>query len=186
MKNCSLVIGRFQGFTNKHEELIEESLKDFKIEDGLIKHDPETIVGLVNGEKSSIDKERNPFTFAEKVKMIRKVFPHIKCIKLSNGFIGEILDVTSGIYYNLSRICTGEDRAKGYYDQIKNEKYFVDWPYRDIQLFVLTRTGTSGTEFRKCLRTNDKKRFEQIVPYQLWEDFDELRNIYIERIKEKN
>jgi hypothetical protein len=177
IKECYLVLGRFQGYTVKHEELISLAQRDIDGNLGeVFWHPPEVMAGIICGEKSSEDKEKNPFTFVQRVDLIRQCRPQIKCVRLSSGFLGDAMDTLYGLGHFLPVIYVGEDRKFSYQKQIQRYKY-------DIEVRVLPRdTLISGTKFREALKTNDKKMFEEIAPNHLHRHYDRIREIYFENI----
>jgi len=186
MNRCSLVIGRFQGLTILHETLIRQSLETHEVTIKWEVEEPiETIVGIVCGEKSSKDKKKNFLTFVERVGMIRTVFPDIKCIRLPDAFIGNILDVLYGFNYNIIEICIGGDRYETYKKMLEEPKYFHPFPWRKINIRNIDRVeNVSASQIRKAFVDNDLEEYKRLAPESLHRYFDRYRNLYLERTRE--
>lgn len=182
-----LIIGRFQGVTKKHKELIQMSADRAYDVWTVDEYAPrKTIIGIVHGAKSSEYKTRNPFTFIERVDMLRKIFPCIVCIKLPTGWIGDAVEICHGLHYDIKEIFSGSDRDYG--TMIAKSSYYLDrelFSYHPT-IDILERKGGegfSGTEIRRSLRESDWNLFRRLSPKELHFEYKRLKRIYKERQK---
>lgn len=166
MKNCVVVLGRFQGFTKKHYKIISKAKKENK--------NSKIVVAIVNGLKSSKNVDVNPFTYFERCKMIKKCFPEVLCIKISRGFLMDLLKILAKLDYNIKRIYCGSDRAMNYKDQIKRLEL-------NIEVRSIKRDFVSATLLRESLQNHNIEKFKQLSPPELWEDFEVLSRKYNRR-----
>lgn len=185
MKKCHLVVGRFQGVTKKHEELIQRAKN--RAEEDMVN----VVVGIVCGAKSSQDMKRNPFNFTECVQMLRILYPQypIKYVKLPTAFIGDAVEVLWGFGYNITGIFIGADRAESFQKQLSNHKYykehfpFVDVEFDLIPLYILPRDNDiSASQIREALYTGDRKTFWSLSPQPLHAHEKWLKEIVLQRM----
>lgn len=185
-EKCNLVIGRFQGVTKAHVDLLHQSFVDtnhwlWSPESERVRIP--TYVGIVVGKKSSKNKIINPFTFIERVNMLRRVFPELRCVKLPTAFIGDILEIFHGLSHNINMVYIGSDRKGIYEKQLKEPKYFLPFKWYEVKVKVRERKDNiSATDLRKALLNEDEKIFKKMSPVELWREFQNLCKLYKERI----
>jgi hypothetical protein len=76
---------------------------------------------IVDGEKSSKDKEKNPFSFEERKRMINKINKSVEVLRVVHGYLPETIKYLYDKYGNrldgIDFYC-GTDRVNGYESQI--------------------------------------------------------------------
>lgn len=162
----TLIIGRFQPLHFGHFQLIRKNINS---EDKLI-------FCIINGIKSSQDKNKNPFSFEYRKSLILKVFPDAIIISANQTFIPDILKNEVFKDYSRINIICGPDRSKDYLRQIKglNNVYLIEYDYLHYKV--------CGTEIRKALKENDRYLFELLMPLKLSNEFNNMRNIIQQNI----
>ena len=167
MKEAILFPGRFQPFHNGHVRIIEEIYMN--VSDDLI-------INVVNSEKRT---ERNPFSFEIIEKMIKAVFPvdSIKVTRSSDCYIPDIYKSLKEEYDAVPFTICGEDRQATYINQILRANKYESKEFINTKLFSFQRSekSFSGTQVRQALKNNDRKTFDELMPYELWSFYKELR-----------
>ena len=155
----ALVIGRFQPLTLGHVKVINEAFK---------KGAKNVVIGIVKGAKSSEDKERNPFSVEDQIKMIESSFAGDDRVKYGVISSGVVRQAMTDLPYIFKYFVFGKDR-KEYKDQLAK--------LRDIVPIEVERSDEeiSATKVRDALRSGDKKTFESMTPAGMHSMYDELR-----------
>lgn len=179
-KKAFIIIGRLQGITKAHNELIWLAKKDSDIESfnhPSFSNPPEVFVGVVCGRMTSKNKKVNPFTFTDRIWMIRQCHPDIKCLKLSTAYLGDAVDLCYGLGYDLKRLYVGGDREETYRKQIERHKH-------TIEIVVLDRNNDiSGTKFREALlRDADGDSFFKLAPGELHRHYGKIKSMFRENL----
>lgn len=102
MQTVNFFGGRFNPLSKKHHEIIED----------MTTYNGDHIVFIIDGEKSSLDMNKNPLDSEIRKEVIKSCFPNIKIDVCSSIFQSlEILDVMG--YDNIRWFC-GSDREESY------------------------------------------------------------------------
>lgn len=135
---------------------------------------PHSYVVLVKGEKSSLDKSRNPLPFEIQKKMLEKVLPENIKLKISRSAnIENLLPELDGKNF---AVYAGPDRVAAYrlYANIAiNQGYHIK--VIDTEQMLPRDDNISGTKLRKALKDNDFEAFKKVAPHQIWSMFKELQ-----------
>ena len=167
MKTRNVIVfpGRFQPFHLLHWGI----LYTFAINN----KDKEILICLVDGEKTSKNKEVNPFDRYIRMALIDScidTLPHnvdLYLESLPTGYIPKIQEIISEDGYNIVGVLCGEDRRP---------KYITMAPH--IEVFCIPRTvDISGTAIRQMIRDNDFNGYLYNMPEELSnrETFNRLR-----------
>jgi len=160
----SLFLGRMQPIHNGHDAIIK-----------MLKNKPFVIV--VKGAKSSQDKERNPFDFKYQKELIKKLNPNVDVLEFSSGYIPDMINELRKKGVEIVEVLAGNDRIKGYENQIKSfNKQMPDDKKIDVK-FKETPRITSATTVRNAIKQDDKNTFEKNVPKKLWSEYDKMKKI---------
>jgi nicotinamide mononucleotide adenylyltransferase len=158
-----MYIGRFQGFTIGHKAVLDLMSKT---------HD-KSVLFLVKGKKTSLDKDKNPFSFETQQFMVKKCLPaNVKLEILEGSVVPALEEFMQTDTHDTYVLYSGPDRLAGY-NEFK--KYFKK---QDKSLVVLNtemmvprQEHVSGTKFREALRSNDLDKFKTVAPKELWNSF---------------
>ena len=159
-----IFIGRLQGITVGHTKVI----------DIMSKTHPYNYIVLVKGEKSSGDKQRNPFPFEVQEKMIKKILQNnVKLIVAKSANLEDVLPKLDG--KNFTIYC-GPDRLsdyRRYASYVSKQGYIVK--VIDTEQMIPRDDSISGTKFRAALKANDFEAFKKIAPKEIHGMFSELQ-----------
>jgi nicotinamide mononucleotide adenylyltransferase len=157
-QHCDIFVGRFQGITKGHVEVIKKM------------NNP--IVVIVSGEKSSLIKERNPLTASYRQKLFAKIFPGIQTLIWPNGYIPNIVSFLNDKRYVVDNVFTGKESFTGFVDQLSALGYTTP------KVKVVKRyKRLSSSKLRAAIRNRKYNEFLKIVPKQLfseWKTFKKL------------
>ena len=162
-KPVEIFLGRLQPLHNGHL--------------GIIKSMKNPVVVLVKGGKSSLDKTRNPLSAEDQERLVKKAAPNAKVVIASTGYIPDILkqlNVTDAIVH------AGTDRIREYKAQIQRANKDATPETKlnvDFEETVRKGSSVSSTIVRAAIRGGDKKVYQQHVPKQLWDEFDNLKEL---------
>tara|TARA_B100001093_G_scaffold476997_1_gene503870 strand:- start:3553 stop:4887 length:1335 start_codon:yes stop_codon:yes gene_type:complete len=163
----TFVFGRFNPPTTGHEKLFEQ-LK--KASSGSYR---------IYASKSQ-DPKKNPLTFKQKIKFLRKIFPkHARSIMADND-VRTVLDIATKLYdqgYTKVNMVAGSDRVKEFsillnkYNGVKSRHGFYE--FKD-QIKVVSAgdrdpdaegvTGMSASKMRAAAANNDMASFAKGLP----------------------
>lgn len=168
LKPVELFLGRFQPLHNGHATVIGRM------------HNP--VVALVKGKGSSTDKERNPLSAKDQLRLIKKVKPGVVAIEVPTGYVPDIGLLLREKGMELTAVYAGDDRKDKYAQQFESfNKKHPDEAF-DIKIkptFDPTAGrigGTSATLVRKAIRDGDEKTFKEHMPKALHSEWDFLRS----------
>ena len=150
-KNAIFTIGRFQPPSSGHYKMINK-MKLFIREHSDLKLTP--IIVIIEGEKSSQDKKRNPLTGEDRIKFL-KASGHcdgFKFILAKNGFIAAGLIRQLG--YEPRVIAGGSDRADGYLKHL--DKDFKTPDDKPIEHFIVP--GLERVDSSVLTKKSDKSK----------------------------
>lgn len=143
------------------------------------------IIGIVRGEKSSQDKERNPISVDYQMELIRKIAPDATIKIFADGFLPFIISAMRGDDLEIVKVFAGTDRIKSYEQTIKSfNKKIPEDRQMDIEFVEIERGSgdVSATKIRSAIRSGDEAEYRNSVPKELWNEFSKLRDI----MKESN
>lgn len=162
-KICELFIGRFQPVHNAHAQNIKSLKNGF--------------VAIVKGSESSKNRTKNPLPFELQEKLIKKIAPDVKVIKVPNGYVPEIINMIRAKGYEVKTVVAGSDRIEGYRKQLMSVNARLDENLRMEVSFreTTTRAVTSGTYVRELVRAGDIEGFKKNTPRAIWGEFDTIR-----------
>lgn len=154
-ESLGIFIGRFQPPHKSHLQIIKHMAK---------KHN-KCILIIVSGDKSSIDKKRNPYSLEERIDMFNKVIPNnVEILTSKNSFIPKIL-LDNNLINDDAKcvvIYCGPDRKNDY---IRYEKYLKKYN-KDIQVFMqivdIDRENISSTILRQAILNNDIEKINEL------------------------
>ena len=168
---CELFLGRMQPPHLGHKKNIDRMKNP--------------IIGVVRGEKSSQDKERNPIPLAYQLELIKKFAPNAKIKVFADGFLPFIISDMRGEGLEIVKIFAGTDRIKTYEQTVNvfNKKIPED-RQMDIEFVEIERSDAdiSATKIRSALKAGDRQTYENSVPKELWNEFEKLSKIVNESI----
>jgi len=169
-KPAVVFMGRFQPITKAHVGIIKEMQKKYP--------GAEPFVFTVRGEKSSQDKEKNPFSFKIQQEMIEKS-ANIKYVEeVPSAFIGEFIDRTRNKNFEIEAIFCGSDRVKGYQSQVDRykEELDIDIKVEEIKRDMSSKENISATRVRESLKNNDFGTFQDLTVNLNKRDFIRLQS----------
>jgi len=142
----------------------------------IIKKMKNPIVVLVKGKKSSADKDRNPLSAEEQIRLLKKVFPKIRIIVAPTGYLPDIFsDLRENSGTEVVKVYSGADRISGYKRQIDSiNKKLPSRRQFDVQ-FEETPRFTSATKVREAIRSDNEEEFRKLMPKELWDEFEHLQ-----------
>jgi hypothetical protein len=157
--------GRLNPFTRGHKALVEklkEAAQEFKAR---------PILFIIDGEKTSLDKRKNPLTGDQRSQLVRRLYPDLDVDVVSSPF--EALEVLDLQGLKPKAWVVGSDRAKGYQRLIISENL-------DCKMEILDRhsgqaPGISATGARNAALENNMEEFARHMPPEL--SSDELATI---------
>ncbi len=141
------------------------------------------IIGIVRGEKSSQDKERNPIPLDYQMELIKKIAPNAIIKVFADGFLPFIISAMRSDGLEIVKVYAGTDRIKSYEQTVESfNKKIPEDRQMDIEFIEIERSGAdiSATKVRTALRSNDKETYMNSVPKELWNEFDKLKAILAE------
>lgn len=166
-QTVSLFLGRFQPFHIGHETIVKNMSKGNKI----------PVLVVVKGKESSKDKDRNPLSFDEQRKQVRKLFgSSVLIFEAKTGYIPDIVnDIRKKYKAEVTAVFSGNDRISGYKKQIDSFNSQVE-DEKQIQIsFNETPRIASATDVRLAIRAGDFDKFKKLMPKKLHQDWDILR-----------
>lgn len=156
----SLVIGRFNPPHKGHVALIQEAAKQA----------PVTFVLVVEGKKSSQDKEKNPLPGSERVKLLNSVLPSkCKAILASGAYIPDVFekehpeDLTLVKDNQLTIFC-GADRVNSYKGMAPRIDKALGTT-TTVKELDFDRAGVSASKVRELMRAGDFTEAQKYLPY---------------------
>lgn len=156
-KPVSVFMGRCQPLSKAHYNIIEEMISDGN----------EPYVFLVHGAKSK--QELNPFDIDIQEKMINEAFDNVKIRHISNGFMGEFINILRNENLEPINWYCGSDNEVSYRGQLDRYKDSLNL---SLSLKVVNRTDEiSSTKIRESLKNDDKSSFKELVCEKLSTDF---------------
>ena len=118
---------------------------------------------LVDGEKSSKDKSKNPLTVEQRLKIIRKLYPELKIDVVSSAY--EALEVIDLQGYKVKAWIAGSDRASNYRKLLSSEK--LEAEVVEVDREAGDADGVSATKARNAALNDNIGEFANMLPEQL-------------------
>lgn len=156
----NIVIGRFNPPHKGHLELIKAASKSA----------PATFILVIDGKKSSQDKEKNPIPGVDRVKILTDIIPsNCKAILASSAYIPDVftkehLDDLEMVKGNNLTIFCGADRVASY----KRMAISIDKELNsttEVKELDFDRAGVSASLVRKLMREGKYQEAQQYLPY---------------------
>jgi len=171
LKPLVIFSGRFQPYHFGHHVSILRVCDELKATPVII---------VVDGEKSKLDIDRNPFGIDLRLKIVREaIFPHGgRVISHKDSYVPDLVrKVEELLLREVKYVVAGQDRANEYKAQIKRDgiegveivqfnKYF--------QISESSEERISSTLLRAALRNKDRKLFESMIPLAMFQFYKEL------------
>ena len=157
MRKTIITMGRFNPFTRGHDLLVKKILKESK----KIKVKP--FIFIIDGEKTSKDKKRNPLSGDQRLSIIKSLYPDISIEVVENPIIG--LDILEVLGYEPIIWYTGSDRSESY-------RKLLDYvgsscKIKEINRFKGLGRGISATNAKNAVLNNDLESFASMIPKRL-------------------
>ncbi len=175
MKNCSILIGRFNPPSIAHQKLIEE-LIDISKENNL-----NSVLFIISGVKSSKNRQKNPLNNYEIKYFLNKMFPDLKIIIATSVF--DVSEKLKALEYTPRLLLCGEDREKTYstffknYDGfkiIKHDRNFLGMKVSSTIIRNHIKEGTIGVhQYLLPTKMNIKHKITmaKLVKYRMGENY---------------
>ncbi len=165
-KEAAIFVGRMQPFHIGHQKTIDIALKKYG----------KVAVIIVAGKGTSKDKTKNPFSFNERKKFIRRVYPNasqVKILRSDSAFLGDektpgLIGITKKAGWEPVAMYAGEDRIPSYQAMAKRAN--LD----DFKVEQAARV-TSATKVRNAIKDEDEKTFKKLVPKELHSMFSMMK-----------
>jgi len=141
----------------------------------IIKKMKNPVVALVKGAKSSLDKNRNPLSSSDQMRLLQKAMPGLKVVEVAPGYLPEIMANLRLLGLEIGAIYAGEDRIKGYKAQIDGVNKKLDTAKQFKTRFKMTERFTSATKVRELIRAGDEAAFKKLMPKELHSEFGFLQ-----------
>lgn len=160
MKIVAAYVGRFAPFHKGHQMITDCMIKKYGIRNCLI---------MVASSNSYI--ERTPYTFAQRKKMIKTIYPYIRVIPLPDvkPRLKHFDGTTNKIW--LKQIKDIEEKLKVrfiFYGGSKEDLEILAMRFKTYIPFSRQNNGAvSGTKIRKALESGDNKTLREMVDPKL-------------------
>ena len=165
VETYGVMFGRFQPLTLGHMRGIEQMTDEV---------DKGTIY-IVKGEKSSSDKDKNPFCAETQLKLLNAVLGGKIDAQISkSAFYPDIINEIDAVDF---KVYAGSDRYLAY----KKMLMYVD-DVKTAEVIQVKRSDDdiSATKVRNALKNDDEKTFKELTPQQIHKFYDELRKEILE------
>ena len=165
-EKIAVFMGRFQPPTKAHLDIIKkiQSQEHLPVE-----------IAIVRGEKTGLNKEKNPFDFNLQQQIFKSCLGNsINIMKLTSGFIGEFINVLRHHNKEPVLLYCGTDRIKSYQAQISRYKNKLNL---SLQVKEISRSDEdiSASKVRNALKNNDIEKFKQLTDKCEWKYFEKLK-----------
>lgn len=161
MRIANFFVGRFNPPTKKH----------FSILENMIDSDGDYYLFIVDGEKSSKDKIKNPLSFNLRKRIFSSKFKNIKIDYSSSAF--QCLDILYLLGYQKVIWWCGEDREKNY---LSISKSYLEM---EIEIKSIIRNdGISSSKLKELIyKNNDVTELLPSIP-------NDLKDLIIRKVNE--
>lgn len=150
----ALVVGRLNPPTKGHNVLVRQ-LKETALRLGA-----RPVLYIVDGEKSGLDKAKNPLTGEQRVQIARKLFPGITVDVVSSAY--EALEVLDLQGLTPMAWVAGSDRASNYRKLVASEK--LDCEVLEVDREAGEADGISATAARRAALDGNMEEFAHHMP----------------------
>jgi cytidyltransferase-like protein len=165
VETYGVMFGRFQPLTLGHMRGIEQMSGD--VDKGT--------VYIVKGEKSSKDKDKNPFSAETQLKLLSAVLSDSIDAQISkSAFYPDIINEIDATDF---KIYAGTDRYSAYKKMLS---YVDDVKSAEVIQIKRSDDDISATKVRDALKADDEKTFKSLTPHQIHKFYDELRKEILE------
>lgn len=154
INGAALLVGRMNPPTRGHSVLVSK-LKEHAQRLGV-----RPILYLVDGEKSSKDKRKNPLTAEQRVVIARKLFPGVTIDVVASAY--EALEVLDLQGYKIRAWIAGSDRASNYRKLAASEK--LDCEVVEVDREAGEADGVSATAARQAALDGNMDEFAHHMP----------------------
>ena len=161
MRSVVFTLGRLNPITRGHSVLVK------LVENEAKKIGALPMIFIVDGEKSSKDKSKNPLTGAQREYIAKKLFPVIKVDIVSNAY--EALEVLYVQGLIPAVWVAGSDRAPKYRKMLLGEN--PNGVVVEVNRESGEADGVSATAARQAALENDWKTFLSLMPKEADTDF---------------
>ena len=151
------VAGRLNPPTRGHSVLVQ------KLKETATRLNARPILYLVDGEKTSKDKSKNPLSAEQRLVLARKLYPGITVDVVSSAY--EALEVIYLQGFEVRAWVAGSDRASNYRKLLASEK--LDAEVVEVDREAGDADGVSATAARKAAIDGDMETFAHHMPDQL-------------------
>lgn len=155
MRKVAFAAGRFNPPTKGHEVMIA------KLEQEAQQHGVPMEVFVVEGEKSSLDKRKNPLTAEQRVAILRSWFPGVRFDIVGSAY--EVLDVLAVQGKAPHVWLAGSDRARKYAGLLAREG-FAEAQVVEVDRAAGEADGVSATRARNAALNSDLVEFQSMMP----------------------
>ena len=172
INGAALLVGRMNPPTRGHSVLVKK-LKETSMRLGV-----RPILYIVDGEKSSKDKKKNPLTAEQRMAIVRKLFPDVTVDVVASAY--EALEVLDLQGYKVKAWIAGSDRASNYRKLASSEKL-------DCEVFEVDREageadGISATAARQAALDGNMDEFAHHMPELSHDDLADIAKLIREAI----
>lgn len=166
--------GRFQPFHMGHLELVKKLSYDYP--------HYKVLIGIIKGEKSSLDKNINPLPFDYQRDLIFKSLDGMagKSVlifsePLSSGYLPSIIKTLREYDFEIKTLLSGPDRKKEYETQLND----LSKKFHSIRIDLVTINNRvdniSSSKVRETIKNNNLEGFKKLVSKEIWGEFNKLR-----------
>lgn len=133
-KRVAVMVGRMQPPTSAHYKIIDK-MKEFIRKHHELNLETKPVIVIVEGKKSSLDKERNPLTAEERISFMEASGKANGCIFLVADNAFSALAIVRDNGFEPIAIGAGSDRAQMYIDSL--DDYFKDKSGNKIKHYII-------------------------------------------------
>lgn len=149
--------GRLNPPTRGHEELVRQ------IKETAQRLGARAMLYIVDGEKSSLDKSKNPLTGDQRLELARRLFPGVTVDVVSSAY--EVLEVLDLQGFTPRVWVAGTDRAAKYRKLLASEQ--LDCEVLEVDREAGKADGVSATAARKAALDGNMEEFAHHMPSDL-------------------
>lgn len=154
INGVALLVGRMNPPTEGHTILVRK-LKETALRLGV-----RPILYLTDGEKSGLDKRKNPLSAEQRLVIARKLFPGITIDVVASAYEAlEVLDIQG---YKLKAWIAGSDRASNYRKLVASEQ--LDCEVVEVDREAGEADGISATAARQAALDGNMEAFSHHMP----------------------
>lgn len=155
MRKVAFAAGRFNPPTEGHGALIRKLKREAQ------QHGVAMEVFVVEGEKSSLDKTKNPLTADQRIAILRSWFPDVRFDVVGSAY--EVLDVLAVQGKAPHVWLAGSDRARKYASLLVKEGH-SEAQVVEVDRMAGEADGVSATLARKAALDDDFAGFQRMMP----------------------